>query len=171
MMSKANESQVGGSHYAGKTQHWDYVVDNDLDYFQGQITKYVTRCRKKNGKQDLEKAKHFIEKYLEIYDKMYPAIVKDEQSLKTGATVEYPSTFTVEGYYGDGTDLYQCKKCRKAYRLPRSNLDPVWQHHSTCGQSKDPVPDPAEPGHGYVDQDPEHPRKTATSGYIKTVEK
>jgi hypothetical protein len=41
------------------------VVEFDLDYFQAQITKYVMRWDKKNGLQDLEKAQHFLEKYIE----------------------------------------------------------------------------------------------------------
>ena len=62
----ANERQVGGSHYGGGTQqHWDMVVQHELDYFQGQITKYVMRWKAKNGLQDLEKAQHFLEKYIE----------------------------------------------------------------------------------------------------------
>jgi hypothetical protein len=62
----ANGRQVDGKHYGSTIQHWDYVVANDLDYFQGQITKYVTRWKKKNGVADLEKAQHFLEKYLEV---------------------------------------------------------------------------------------------------------
>lgn len=65
-MSKANEKQIGGNHYKSSIQHWDYVVANDLDYFQAQITKYVTRWKKKAGMADLEKALHFLEKYMEI---------------------------------------------------------------------------------------------------------
>jgi hypothetical protein len=66
-MKASNKIQVGGDHYlTQKIQHWDFVAANDLDYFQGQITKYVTRWKKKNGMQDLEKAKHFLEKYIEI---------------------------------------------------------------------------------------------------------
>lgn len=62
----ANSAQVGGTHYRSPIQHWDFVVANDLDYFQGQITKYVTRWRKKNGIDDLYKARHFLQKYIEI---------------------------------------------------------------------------------------------------------
>jgi hypothetical protein len=57
---------VAGQHYRAAIQHWDYVVSNDLDYFQGQITKYVTRWKKKNGLTDLLKAQHFLEKYIEV---------------------------------------------------------------------------------------------------------
>jgi len=65
-MSEANKTQVAGSHYQSQIQHWDFVVANDLNYFEAQITKYVTRCRKKNGLQDLEKAQHFLAKYIEL---------------------------------------------------------------------------------------------------------
>ena len=65
-MMAANDTQVGGDHYKSSIQHWDYVVANDLDYFQGQITKYVTRWKKKNGVKDLLKARHFLDKYIEL---------------------------------------------------------------------------------------------------------
>ena len=66
-MGNANQRQVAGSHYAtGGMQHWDLVALFELDYYQGQITKYVMRWRKKNGIVDLEKAAHFLEKYIEL---------------------------------------------------------------------------------------------------------
>lgn len=64
--TEANSRQVGGEHYKSDIQHWDYVWENNLDYFQGQITKYVSRWRSKNGIQDLEKARHFLDKYIEL---------------------------------------------------------------------------------------------------------
>lgn len=70
MSHAANERQVGGRHYkrqslSGK-EHWDMVVDFGLDYFQGQITKYVMRYKQKNGVQDLLKARHFLDKLIEV---------------------------------------------------------------------------------------------------------
>lgn len=65
--TKANDVQVGGEHYrSAKYQHWDFAADNRMGYFEGQITKYVTRWRKKNGVQDLEKALHFADKLYEL---------------------------------------------------------------------------------------------------------
>lgn len=63
-----NERQVGGTHYRTEhgMQHWDVVAKFDLDYFQGQITRYLFRWRKKNGIEDLEKARHFLDKYIEL---------------------------------------------------------------------------------------------------------
>lgn len=63
----ANAQQVGGNHYkVGGEEHWDRVSRLGLDYFQGQITKYVERWKKKNGVQDLRKAMHFLQKYVEL---------------------------------------------------------------------------------------------------------
>lgn len=65
---KANRIQVGGTHYRAKDgeQHWDRVARLRLDYFQGQITKYVERWKLKNGLEDLLKAQHFMNKYIEL---------------------------------------------------------------------------------------------------------
>lgn len=67
-MTEANKTQVGGDHYQkyGNLQHWDIVHHFDLDYFQGQITKYIMRWKDKNGLQDLKKAQHFLQKYIEL---------------------------------------------------------------------------------------------------------
>lgn len=63
----ANESQVGGTHYNKRQmQPWDYIVANELGFLEGSIIKYVTRYKDKNGIQDLEKAKHFLEKLIEV---------------------------------------------------------------------------------------------------------
>jgi methyl coenzyme M reductase subunit C-like uncharacterized protein (methanogenesis marker protein 7) len=66
-MGTANDRQVGGTHYkTGGEEHWDRVHRLGLDYFQGQITKYVERWRNKNGVEDLRKARHFLDKYIEL---------------------------------------------------------------------------------------------------------
>lgn len=60
-----NDRQVGGQHYKGEYQHWDFVQRADLGYLEGNITKYVTRARKKGGVEDLRKAQHYLEKLSE----------------------------------------------------------------------------------------------------------
>lgn len=64
----ANERQIGGSHYKkGGEEHWDRQWRlYGRGYFVGCITKYVERYHEKNGVQDLEKARHFIEKLIEL---------------------------------------------------------------------------------------------------------
>ena len=73
MKSEANRTQVGGGHYklegAGE-EHWDRQWRmNGRGYFVGSITKYIERYHLKNGVQDLKKAKHFIEKLIELEQK------------------------------------------------------------------------------------------------------
>lgn len=69
-MSKANEQQVGGTHYKNKPiQPWDYIAENGIGYFEGCAIKYLTRWREKGGVQDLLKAQHFISKLVEIETK------------------------------------------------------------------------------------------------------
>lgn len=63
--SNPNERQIGGSHYRASIQHWDLIEDHRCGYLEGCATKYLTRWRKKNGRQDLEKALHYAEKLLE----------------------------------------------------------------------------------------------------------
>ena len=64
----ANDRQVGGDHYRKRNanmQHWDFAAQQGYDYFQGAITKYVDRWKEKDGVIALEKAKHYLEKYIE----------------------------------------------------------------------------------------------------------
>lgn len=64
-VNTANTTQVGGSHYQKAIQPWDYIIANSLGYLEGNIIKYVSRYKEKNGKQDLEKAKHYLDKLIE----------------------------------------------------------------------------------------------------------
>lgn len=62
-MQSANDIQIGGGHYkARRYQHWDFVCDTGLHYLLGCFTKYVSRWRDKNGRQDLEKSLHYLHK-------------------------------------------------------------------------------------------------------------
>lgn len=66
-MSSANETQVDGDHYKSKAiQPWDYIASNKLGYFEGNVVKYVSRWRDKGGVADLEKARHYLDKLIEL---------------------------------------------------------------------------------------------------------
>ena len=63
----ANDMQVGGRHYIDTAiQPWDYIASNDLGFFEGNIIKYVSRWRSKDGMKDLEKAQHYLNKLIEV---------------------------------------------------------------------------------------------------------
>ncbi len=66
-MAKANDRQIGGAHYRSQPiQPWDFIVANDLGFLDGNVVKYVARFRHKDGIQDLEKARHYLDKLIEV---------------------------------------------------------------------------------------------------------
>lgn len=75
-MSKANDMQIAGDHYASPYQHWDFVYDAWRgDYLKSAASKYITRGRKKNGAEDLRKAMHFIIKAAEAKHPLFRASI------------------------------------------------------------------------------------------------
>ena len=66
----ALREQVGGDHYSKLAiQPVEYINANKLTYLQGNVIKYVTRYKDKNGVEDLQKAKHYIDLLIELEDK------------------------------------------------------------------------------------------------------
>ena len=47
----------------------------DLDFFQGNVVKYVGRYKLKDGVNDLEKAKHYCQMAVELDDKKEPDVL------------------------------------------------------------------------------------------------
>ena len=57
-------------HYnVGKIEVWDFIADQNLDFYEGNIVKYICRWKTKNGVEDLLKVKEYIDKYLEVQQK------------------------------------------------------------------------------------------------------
>lgn len=57
--------QVGGTHYAKhKIQPWDIIDEYKLDFYEGNILKYLLRD-KENRIEDLQKLIHYAEKAIE----------------------------------------------------------------------------------------------------------
>jgi hypothetical protein len=70
-MTEANQTQIGGDHYKEKSiQPWDFIAANRLGYFEGNIVKYVSRWKNKGGVDDLKKARHYLDKLIELEDKV-----------------------------------------------------------------------------------------------------
>lgn len=53
--------QVGGNHYRKAIQPWDIIEEWELNFWAGNVLKYLLRYPYKNGVEDLEKAKHYLE--------------------------------------------------------------------------------------------------------------
>ena len=60
------------SHYQrGKIQVWDFIADQELDFFAGNVIKYVCRAGHKDQEgelDDLKKAKVYIDKKIALYN-------------------------------------------------------------------------------------------------------
>ena len=68
----ANAVQVGGDHYRNKAiQPWDameawFSPDEVKGFMRGNALKYLARYRDKGGVEDLRKARHYLDKLIEL---------------------------------------------------------------------------------------------------------
>lgn len=54
-------------HYnQGNIEVSDFIIDQKLDFLAGNIIKYVSRYRFKNGVEDLKKAEWYLKKLIEV---------------------------------------------------------------------------------------------------------
>ena len=54
--------QIGGNHYKKfKIQPSQFIGENELLFAEGNVIRYICRHRQKNKRQDLEKAKQYID--------------------------------------------------------------------------------------------------------------
>lgn len=77
-MSSPFTRQEGGDHYQLPIQPVEYIYANNIGYFEGNVIKYVTRWKNKNGIEDLQKAKHYLE--------MLIALENDKNEARTQRT-------------------------------------------------------------------------------------
>lgn len=56
-------------HYNKGIECWDYIASHNMGFLEGNIIKYVTRYKHKNGKEDLIKAREYLNKLIFEYDK------------------------------------------------------------------------------------------------------
>ena len=62
----AYKKQIGGSHYKNMVvQPSEFINKNKLLFAEGNAIKYICSHAHKGGKQDLEKAKHYIDMIIE----------------------------------------------------------------------------------------------------------
>lgn len=82
-MESSLDIQIGGSHYKKFSyQPIQFFVDMRLDFIQGNIIKYVSRYKDKNGKQDLDKALHYAALGAELNPENVCHISKIEDRLR-----------------------------------------------------------------------------------------
>ena len=58
--------QIGGNHYSKLAiEPYEYSIKNELNCYQFNVVKYVTRYKDKNGVEDLKKAIQTLQKLIE----------------------------------------------------------------------------------------------------------
>ncbi|CAK8054134.1 DUF3310 domain-containing protein [Eupransor demetentiae] len=70
VLNMSNEQLTKPDRYTGKTgmQVFDVIDEFGLDFYEGNVVKYVTRHKKKNGVEDLKKAKVYLERLIKQYE-------------------------------------------------------------------------------------------------------
>lgn len=63
-----HNKQIGGTHYKNKIQPWDIIDSWNLNFYEGNILKYLLR-KKDNRVEDLQKLIHYAEKLIELEPK------------------------------------------------------------------------------------------------------
>ena len=61
----------------------DFISEFNLNYFEGNIIKYIVRHRSKNGIEDLKKARWYLDRLIKKEEKAKP----DADDLKVGLTI------------------------------------------------------------------------------------
>jgi hypothetical protein len=136
------------------------------DGFQHCITKYVMRWKtkypsKEKKLEDLKKAAHMLQKYIENYEAFLPMENRAEVSEPERYTFFPPgimlaehensysryissNQFRHEGGWGDGVNLYTCLAC--GGKVKATGLEQAEQVHPCPAQAKAALGAPARPG-------------------------
>ena len=58
-------SKLNPKYYKSGIQTFDYISSHKMGFAQGNVIKYVTRYKEKNGLEDLMKARWYLDKLIE----------------------------------------------------------------------------------------------------------
>lgn len=65
MRSSETDNVNSPKHYTqGTIEVIDFIIDQEFNYLEGNIIKYVSRYTMKNGLEDLKKAKWYLDKLI-----------------------------------------------------------------------------------------------------------
>ncbi len=63
------KDNINPSHYKqGKIEVIEFILDQKMSYLEGNVIKYISRYKFKNGLEDLNKAKWYTNKLIEEYN-------------------------------------------------------------------------------------------------------
>ena len=86
MKEKIYKKQIGGDHYKSMViQPSEFINRNNIPFAEGNAIKYLCRHKQKNQKQDLLKAKHYIDMAIE---RDYPETPEEEKKQNSWGIVD-----------------------------------------------------------------------------------
>lgn len=63
---KTELNNINPEHYMGDTQPIDLIDAQNLGFYEGNIVKYISRWKKKNGIEDLKKAEFYLKRLIKL---------------------------------------------------------------------------------------------------------
>ena len=63
------KDNINPEHYTQGIECIDYITSKDMSFLEGNVVKYVTRYRMKNGIEDLMKAQWYLTRLIQDYNK------------------------------------------------------------------------------------------------------
>tara|TARA_R110000824_G_scaffold95966_2_gene230277 strand:- start:1414 stop:1623 length:210 start_codon:yes stop_codon:yes gene_type:complete len=63
------QDKINPSYYRKNIEVTDFIIEYDMNFLEGNIIKYVTRYKDKNGIEDLKKAKWYLDKLIKQKEK------------------------------------------------------------------------------------------------------
>jgi len=62
-------TNINPAHYKqGSIETIEYILDKNMNYLEGNVVKYISRYKMKNGLEDLHKAKWYLDRLIKEYD-------------------------------------------------------------------------------------------------------
>ena len=80
------ENKINPNYYGSQIDVIEFVQANNLDFMQGNVIKYITRYKSKNGIEDLYKAKEYIDRIIQKEIDLQK--MADDENLKLMIDVE-----------------------------------------------------------------------------------
>lgn len=105
-MENALDIQIGGKHYKMLPyQPVDFITKTCANFIQGNIIKYVSRYKHKNGREDLLKVLHYAQLGAELHPKnfvLYSKVEKDtDEYIKKNSLDELVGKIIEKSLYQD----------------------------------------------------------------------
>ena len=145
---KASDTQIGGGHYKNMTiQPTEFIFKNNIPFIEGCVIKYICRHRSKNGKQDIEKAIHYLQLLMEMEygeDETMPFKIPETEFWMSVEEFEKRYGFSIKNILTPTKSMfgsYAFKATNGAFYLliPLINENRFYAHRPRTDGSMDPI--------------------------------